>query len=102
MNYLVFAFDQYYPAGGWGDYIGHAESTYKAKQIAESLATEMAAKNKEPLELVQIVDTHCKEIVLKGDARFGSGLLRHRLQDVDAGGKWYQWDKPPAVEGGKS
>ena len=99
MNYLVCAFDQYYPEGGWSDYIGHAESIDKAKQIAESLATEMAAKNKEPLELVQIVDTHCKEIVLKGDARIGSGLLHDRLRKVDCGWKWYEWQQPPAVEG---
>ena len=99
MNYLVFACDQYYPGGGWSDYIGHAESIDDAKQIAESLATERARQSREPLELVQIVDTHCRAIILKGDARFGSGLLRHRLQDVDAGGKWYQWEQPPAVEG---
>ena len=101
MNYLVFAFDQYYPDGGWGDCLGTAESIEEAKQIAESLATERARQSREPLELVQIVDAHRKEIVLRGDARFGSGLLHDRLRKAGCGWKWYEWEKPPATEGGE-
>ena len=75
MNYLVFAFDQFYPDGGWGDYIGQAESIKEAKQIVESLATARAEHSREPLDWAQIVDVRSGAIVLKGEARFGGGLL---------------------------
>lgn len=91
MSYLIFAFDQYYPDGGWGDYRGTAESIEDAKQIAESLATERARQSREPLEWAQIVDVRSNAIVLQGETD-GLRSLERRLQDVDAGGKWYEWE----------
>lgn len=91
MSYLVFAADDYYPEGGWGDYRGTAESIEEAKQIAESLATARARQNREPLEWAQIVDVRRQAIVLQGETD-GLRSLERRLQNVKCGGNWYNWE----------
>jgi hypothetical protein len=36
-RYLVFAYDQYYPAGGWGDFQAAFDSLDEAKSCADGL-----------------------------------------------------------------
>lgn len=36
LRYLVFAFDSYYPAGGWNDFRGSYETPEEAVEAAEN------------------------------------------------------------------
>jgi hypothetical protein len=58
MRFLVFAFDSYYPRGGWDDFQQSFKSLKEAKLNAESLA-------KNTGENIQIVDLETKEVFYK-------------------------------------
>lgn len=59
MRYLIFAFHTYYPAGGWNDYAGVAESIDAAKQIIRTFDRSS----------YQIVDAETHEVVEWGEIR---------------------------------
>ena len=54
-RYLLFCFDDYYPSGGWNDFVKDADTK-------EELILEMA-NQKSPKDNYHIVDTQTKTIV---------------------------------------
>jgi hypothetical protein len=54
-RYLVFAFPEHYPSGGWGDFV----SAHDTLKEARSVATAQSAKS---IDFVQIVDLEKMEI----------------------------------------
>lgn len=49
-RFLVFVYDEYYPAGGWGDLLGSYDT------IAEAVSAGLAEKRREHRDFVDIVD----------------------------------------------
>ena len=53
--YLVFAFDHYYPQGGWNDFVG----AYRSRDLAD-LAADAAVSNN---DFAQVVDAASGQVV---------------------------------------
>ncbi len=65
-RFLVFANNNYYPAGGWYDYQGSADSLNEARQLAGQ------ALSSKDIEWAHIVDTEINKIVERsGDSGYG-------------------------------
>jgi len=66
-KFLVFRGDDYYPAGGWGDYIGSSNDIRGAVLIAiNTLDSEGHAPINGHCEWYHIVDIHAPGIVFQG------------------------------------
>jgi len=62
-RYLVFAGADYYPIGGFDDFVaGFRELQYAMKFIETIHET---GKNKEPAEWCHIIDTHLMEVLVR-------------------------------------
>jgi hypothetical protein len=55
-RYIVFAYNQYYPSGGWNDYQGSYETVDEAKAAAKNLREGNFALHGWEYEYTQIVD----------------------------------------------
>ena len=53
MKFAVFAFDQYYPGGGWGDFVGVRTTLEEARALAREQRT----------DCTEIVDLDSYEVV---------------------------------------
>ena len=42
MKYLVFEFDQYYPCGGWNDFVGMRFTLEEAQELVSTLRADNA------------------------------------------------------------
>jgi hypothetical protein len=57
-RYIVFMYDNFYPTGGWHDYLGRYDTKEEAKEAG------LAAQTKTGRDYVDIVDLETNEIVL--------------------------------------
>lgn len=62
-HYLVFAFDTYYPSGGWHDFIGSTNSLDEARTMEENFADEALRCEGARSDWRQIVDTSSMQVV---------------------------------------
>ena len=53
-RFLIFAYDSYYPTGGWGDFDSDHDTLEEAREVAKVL--------KKRCEWIQIVDLETREL----------------------------------------
>ncbi len=58
-RYAVFAYDQYYPSGGWSDFIGWADSPDEAMELNNALKYG-------PRDNIELVSTETWEVEWEG------------------------------------
>lgn len=64
-RFLLFAFEVYYPSGGWFDFQG----SFDTQQKAVNKVIEMRNDLENPWDIYQIVDAQTEQIVAEGEVK---------------------------------
>ena len=79
MNYLVFAWEFYYPSGGWQDFVGAYKTLDEARQAGEKYVVD--CKPNDRIDIVEIIDLNTL-----------SGIQMYDVKDRQAWRPYRWWD----------